>query len=415
MECRARPLASGVSRGHQRVLEREHFQGGVGNRLFRARVHRGRDHVAARRNHGRGGPEIGVGEPADGQDARQEAHDRLHVGQGGMLEPGGDAVGNRPGRARRCPGRRGDGRRGRLLGHLGLGNRLGHCSQSNRSRGEGTTECPRAVRGEVLGYEARAGGGTRMRTECYHLPAPAPSTRAGQPGRASALNERRASMRHVKWSLVVGFVALALGVGAVVQAQQQLSGEYKIGVLEPLTGNLAGRGQAASRGLRDHARPHQRALRRRDGQEAGLRRRATPSIPPPPPPRPPGWPRGKGVKIITGTFSSTLCGAASEAAARQNVIYWETSCVDPRFTQRGLKNVYRTEIDGTGFGWYNIEFIAKHLAHRWARSRTSCDRVPLRGLLVRPERDRVGAPARQAGVRHAGGRRPSTTRSPPTT
>src|SRR5947207_14635825 len=72
----------------------------------------------------------------------------------------------------------------------------------------------------------------------------------------------------------------------------------------------------------------------------------------------------EGVKIITGTFSSTLCGAASEAASRQNVIYWETSCVDPRFNKRGLKNVFRTEIDGTGFGWYNVEFIAKHLAHR---------------------------------------------------
>src|SRR5205085_2530231 len=70
----------------------------------------------------------------------------------------------------------------------------------------------------------------------------------------------------------------------------------------------------------------------------------------------------EGVKIITGTFSSILCGAASEAAARQNVIYWETSCVDPRFTRRGLKNVFRTEIDGLGFGWYNIEFIAKYLA-----------------------------------------------------
>src|SRR6185503_7373737 len=61
---------------------------------------------------------------------------------------------------------------------------------------------------------------------------------------------------------------------------------------------------------------------------------------------------------------STLCGAASEAAARQNVIYWETSCVDPRFTRRGLKNVFRTEIDGVGFGWYNVEFIAKYLAPR---------------------------------------------------
>ena len=73
----------------------------------------------------------------------------------------------------------------------------------------------------------------------------------------------------------------------------------------------------------------------------------------------------EGVKIITGTYSSTLCGAASEAASRQNVIYWESSCVDPRFSKRGLKNVFRTEIDGTGFGWYNIEFIAKHLAPRF--------------------------------------------------
>jgi len=73
----------------------------------------------------------------------------------------------------------------------------------------------------------------------------------------------------------------------------------------------------------------------------------------------------EGVKIIIGTFSSRLCGAASEVAARHNVIYWETSCVDPRFNKRGLKTVYRTEIDATGFGWYNVEFIAKHLAPRF--------------------------------------------------
>src|SRR5437879_11454348 len=73
----------------------------------------------------------------------------------------------------------------------------------------------------------------------------------------------------------------------------------------------------------------------------------------------------EGVKIITGTSSSRLCGAASEAAARHNVIYWESSCVDPRFNKRGLKTVFRTEIDATGFGWYNIEFIAKHLAPRF--------------------------------------------------
>src|SRR3989304_2112550 len=53
---------------------------------------------------------------------------------------------------------------------------------------------------------------------------------------------RRVGMRHVKWAVVVlGFVAAAWGVGAV--QGQQLSGEYKIGVLEPLTGNLAAQGK----------------------------------------------------------------------------------------------------------------------------------------------------------------------------
>ncbi len=170
-------------------------------------------------------------------------------------------------------------------------------------------------------------------------------------------------MRHTTWSAVVlGVVAVALGAG-VVGGQQPLSGEYKIGVLEPLTGNLAVQGKLHVEGyeiMRD-------LINTRFGGVMGKKlvfavgdavdptaaaseatRLAT----------------REGVKIITGTFSSTLCGAASEAAARQNVIYWETSCVDPRLTRRNLKNVFRTEIDGTGFGWYNVEFIAKHLAHR---------------------------------------------------
>jgi branched-chain amino acid transport system substrate-binding protein len=169
-------------------------------------------------------------------------------------------------------------------------------------------------------------------------------------------------MSYVKWTVGIGLVALALGVGAL-QAQPSLSGEYKLGVLEPLTGNLAAEGKRHLEGyeiMRD-------LINERFGGVMGKKlvfvtgdavdptaaaseatRLAT----------------REGVKIITGTFSSTLCGAASEAASRQNVIYWETSCVDPRFTRRNLKNVFRTEIDGTGFGWYNIEFIAKHLSHR---------------------------------------------------
>ncbi|HSL48413.1 MAG TPA: ABC transporter substrate-binding protein [Candidatus Deferrimicrobiaceae bacterium] len=168
-------------------------------------------------------------------------------------------------------------------------------------------------------------------------------------------------MRHVKWAVVVGLVALAVGAVGALQAQQ-LSGEYKIGVLEPLTGNLAAEGKRHLEGyeiVRDLINERGGVMGKKLVFAVGdavdptvaaseATRLAT----------------REGVKIITGTFSSTLCGAASEAASRQNVIYWETSCVDPRFAKRGLKNVFRTEIDATGFGWYNVEFIAKHLAHR---------------------------------------------------
>jgi len=173
-------------------------------------------------------------------------------------------------------------------------------------------------------------------------------------------------MKTVTWAvMVLGIVALALGAG-VVRGQPPPSGEYKIGVLEPLTGNLAVQGKLHLEGyeiMRD-------LINSRFGGVMGKKLVFAVGDAVDPTAAASEATRlasREGVKIITGTFSSTLCGAASEAAARQNVIYWETSCVDPRLTRRNLKNVFRTEIDGTGFGWYNIEFIAKHLAHRFGK------------------------------------------------
>jgi branched-chain amino acid transport system substrate-binding protein len=165
-----------------------------------------------------------------------------------------------------------------------------------------------------------------------------------------------------QWQAALAVFAL-VGLAVASSEGQSLTGEYKIGVLEPLTGPLAFEGKRHLEGyeiMRDMINARGGVMGKKlvfaagDGPDptaaaSEVNRLIT----------------REGVKIITGTYSSTLCGAASEAAARHNVIYWETSCVDPRFTQRGLKNVFRTEIDGTGFGWYNIEFIAKHLAPRF--------------------------------------------------
>src|SRR5262245_41716606 len=174
------------------------------------------------------------------------------------------------------------------------------------------------------------------------------------------LRARRPLMSRVALTIIVVTLAILLGGGPVAVRGQAPTGEYTIGVLEPLTGNLAFEGKRHLEGyeiVRDMINERGGVLGKKlvfavadathpTAAASEANRLIT----------------REGVKIITGTFSSRLCGAASEAAARHNVIYWESSCVDPRFNKRGLKNVFRTEIDATGFGWYNIEFIAKHLA-----------------------------------------------------
>ncbi len=166
-------------------------------------------------------------------------------------------------------------------------------------------------------------------------------------------------MRH----RVVAFTALALAILISGTHAQTLSGEYKLGVLEPLTGPLAFEGKRHLEGLE--------IVRDMINERGGVMgKKLTFAVGDATDPTVAASEANRlitreSVKIIVGTFSSRLCGAASEAAARHNVIYWETSCVDPRFNKRGLKTVYRTEIDASGFGWYNVEFIAKHLAPRF--------------------------------------------------
>src|SRR5512132_4489745 len=176
------------------------------------------------------------------------------------------------------------------------------------------------------------------------------------------LRARRPRMSRVTLTIIVATLALVLGGAPAAVRGQSPAGEYKIGVLEPLTGPLAFEGKRHMEGLE--------VVRDLINERGGVMGKklvfavADATDPTAAASEANRLITREGVKIITGTYSSTLCGAASEAASRQNVIYWETSCVDPRFAKRGLKNVFRTEIDGTGFGWYNVEFIAKHLAHR---------------------------------------------------
>lgn len=165
---------------------------------------------------------------------------------------------------------------------------------------------------------------------------------------------------HRAIALTVAVLVLALAAPIGDAQGQALKGEYKIGLLEPLTGPLASEGKRHLQGyeiMRDIINARGGVMGKKlvfavaDGPNPTAAVSETNRLI-----------TREGVKIVTGTFSSTLCGAASQAAARHNVIYWETSCVDPRFTQRGLKNVFRSEIDANGFGWYMVEFAVKYLS-----------------------------------------------------
>jgi len=166
---------------------------------------------------------------------------------------------------------------------------------------------------------------------------------------ASAFSGGRVRIPHLAAALAA--LACCASLAPDTSAQNQI----KIGVLEPLSGPIAAEGRRQLNGME--------IVRDLINERGGIAGKQL------------VWVVGdvpdataatneasrlitqEGVKLIVGTFSSSLCLPASDVAARNNIVYWEVSCVDPRFSVRGYKNVFRTEIDANGFGWYELEFI----------------------------------------------------------
>jgi branched-chain amino acid transport system substrate-binding protein len=153
--------------------------------------------------------------------------------------------------------------------------------------------------------------------------------------------------------IAAALVILTCSPAPVPEAAAQ--NDIKIGILEPLSGPIAAEGRRQLNGMEV-----MRDLINERGGIAGKTLVWVVADAPDPTAATTEASRlitQEGVKLIAGTFSSSLCVPASDVAARNNVVYWEVSCTDPRFSARGYKNVFRTEIDATGFGWYEIEFI----------------------------------------------------------
>ena len=102
----------------------------------------------------------------------------------------------------------------------------------------------------------------------------------------------------------------------------------------PGAGRRPDRGGPGER-RRRHRRPTDRARRARPRARATMRRRS--------------WRRfaAEGVQVVIGAYSSDLSIAASAAADRAGLVYWEAGAVADRLTGRGLPIVFRVGASGS--------------------------------------------------------------------
>jgi branched-chain amino acid transport system substrate-binding protein len=78
--------------------------------------------------------------------------------------------------------------------------------------------------------------------------------------------------------------------------------------------------------------------------------------------------RDRGVRIVIGAYSSDLSIAASDAADRAGLLYWEAGAVADRLTGRGLPMVFRVGASGSNLGSNSSDFAATELASRLGKA-----------------------------------------------
>jgi branched-chain amino acid transport system substrate-binding protein len=78
--------------------------------------------------------------------------------------------------------------------------------------------------------------------------------------------------------------------------------------------------------------------------------------------------KASGVQLVIGAYSSDLSIAASAAADRAGLLYWEAGAVADRLTGRGLPLVFRVGAAGSNLGANSAAFAASQLAPRLGKS-----------------------------------------------
>lgn len=163
---------------------------------------------------------------------------------------------------------------------------------------------------------------------------------------------------------VAGAVALSAGPFFLRQVSAASSDEWKIGLLFPLTGNLAFGGNEGLRG----ALIAQQIVNERGGVQtlAGKKKiifaqgdapDQTASIN--------EMNRLIGnerVPLVLGSFSSAIVSTAAPVAERNRIIYWETNAVLTDLTNRGYKYLFRTVAPASFSGGDSATFVARYIA-----------------------------------------------------
>ncbi|ANY17507.1 ABC transporter substrate-binding protein [Bordetella pseudohinzii] len=160
------------------------------------------------------------------------------------------------------------------------------------------------------------------------------------------------------WAAALGALFAAVSLGAATAARA----EIKIGVVLPLTGPLASLGNDVNRGF-ELAREMVNA---KGGVKGESVRFVTVDVP--------GSNEAAsqatrlitrdGVKVIVGSYASSISFAASQVAERNGVIYVEQGAVADDITKRGFKNLFRFIYPASELGRGGAQYATDELLPR---------------------------------------------------
>jgi len=157
-------------------------------------------------------------------------------------------------------------------------------------------------------------------------------------------------------------LGLLLALAACTASASATRPTIRIGALYPTTGSLAHYGGEELRGVKIAVDLF--------NERGGLTGRKVALDVAPAPDVDTGWRNAyalarRGAPVILGTYSSTISLAASEAAHRNGVVYWETGAVADLVTSRGYRDVFRLGPSGATLARQAAGFSTEVLAPRF--------------------------------------------------